>query len=307
MATVGMGHFTYECVEDWAQLPAGWTLGQTGIVTDAHDRVYLFNRSAHPLMVLERDGTFLTSWGEGTLSSAHGMCIDRQGNLYLPVINSHVVLKYSPAGNLLMTLGTWNQPSETGWSGNYRDPVKQAAGPFHRPSDVAIAPTGEIYISDGYGNARIHWFAADGTLKKSWGAPGKTAPGEFHVPHGVWVHTDGRVWVADRENNRIQIFSPEGQFLTQWKDLARPCDIYIDQDEVVYVPELDGLMTLLTLDGQVLTRWTSPTTTGAGDGGHAVWVDSHGDLYINQNQEGRRLLKYRRCGDVAGRHGVRGA
>jgi hypothetical protein len=75
----------------------------------------------------------------------------------------------------------------------------------------------------------------------------------------------------------------------------------------VYVPELDGLITLLTLDGQVLTRWTSPTTTGAGDGGHAVWIDSHGDIYINQNQEGRRLLKYRRCGDVAGRHGVRGA
>jgi len=267
----------------------------------------LFNRGAHPLIVLDRDGTFLTSWGEGVLSSAHGMCIDQQGNLYLPVINSHVVLKYSPAGNLLMTLGTWNQPSETGWSGRYSDPVEQAAGPFHRPSDVAIAPTGELYISDGYGNARIHQFAPDGTLKQSWGAPGKTAPGEFHVPHGVWVHTDGRVLVADRENNRIQIFSPEGEFLTQWRDLARPCDIYIDQDEVVYVPELDGLISLLTLDGKVLTRWTSPTTMGAGDGGHAVWVDSHGDIYINQNQEGRRLLKYRRCGDTAGRHGVRGA
>ena len=80
-----------------------------------------------------------------------------------------------------------------------------------------------------------------------------------------------------------------------WKDLVRPCDIYIDHEGVVYVPELDGLITLLNLDGQVLTRWWSPTTTGAGDGGHAVWVDSHGDLYLNQNQEGRRLLKYRRC------------
>jgi len=255
----------------------------------------LFNRSAHPLIVLEHDGTFLTSWGEGILSSAHGMFIDAQENLYLPVINSHVVLKYSSSGNLLMTLGTWDTPSETGWSGNYRDPVKQAAGPFHRPSDVAIAPTGEIYISDGYGNARIHRFAPDGTLQKSWGAPGKSAPGEFHVPHGVWIHTDGRVFVADRENNRIQIFSPEGDFLTQWQDLARPCDIYIDHAGVVYVPELDGLITLLTLDGQVLTRWLSPTSTGVGDGGHAVWLDSHGDLYLNQNQEGRRLLKYRRC------------
>ena len=124
MTTVGTGAHTYELVDDWARLPAGWTLGQTGIVTDARDRVYLFNRSAHPLIVLDRDGAFLTSWGEGILSSAHGMFIDPQENLYLPVINSHVVLKYSSAGNLLMTLGTWDQPSETGWSGNYRDPVK---------------------------------------------------------------------------------------------------------------------------------------------------------------------------------------
>jgi len=110
----------------------------------------------------------------------------------------------------------------------------------------------------------------------------------------VWVHTDGRVLVADRENNRVQIFSPDGEFLTQWTDLARPCDFYIDNDGAVYVPELDGLITILNLDGEVLARWTSPTHSEVGDGGHAVWVDSRGDLYINQNQEGRRLLKYRR-------------
>jgi DNA-binding beta-propeller fold protein YncE len=224
------------------------------------------------------------------------MFIDAQENIYLPVINSHVVLKYSASGNLLMTLGTWDQPSDTGWSGNYRDLVKQAAGPFHRPSDVAVSPSGDLYISDGYGNARVHRFTADGELQMSWGVPGKTAPGEFHVPHGVWVHTDGRVLVADRENNRVQIFSPQGDFLTQWTDLARPCDIYIDADGAVYIPELDGLMTILSLEGQILARWTSPTGTGDGDGGHAVWVDSRGDIYLNQNQEGRRLLKYRRLG-----------
>jgi hypothetical protein len=95
MATVGTGQYTYELMEDWAQLTTGWTLGQTGIVTDARDRVYLFNRSAHPLVVLERDGTFLTSWGEGILLSAHGMYIDAQENLYLPVINSQVVFQMS--------------------------------------------------------------------------------------------------------------------------------------------------------------------------------------------------------------------
>ena len=121
MTTVGTGVYTYELVDDWAQLPAGWTLGQTGIVTDARDRVYLFNRSAHPLIVLDREGAFLTSWGEGILSSAHGMFIDPQENLYLPVINSHVVLKYSSSGNLLMTLGTWNTPSDTGCPGSLTD------------------------------------------------------------------------------------------------------------------------------------------------------------------------------------------
>ena len=279
-------------MEGWGRLPEGWVLGQTAIVTDSQDRVYLFNRSDHPLVVMDRDGNFLTSWGEGTLPDAHGMFIDADENIYMPVKNSHVVLKYSTSGNLLMTLGTWDQPSDTGWSGVTTDIVQQAAGPFHRPSDVALSPEGDLYISDGYGNARVHKFTGDGRLLFSWGAPGKTGPGEFHVPHGVWVHTDGRVFVADRENHRIQIFTPDGQFLTQWTDFSRPCDIYIDGDETVFVPELDAFMSILSIDGTLLARWSGPTEAGA----HAIWVDSHGDLYINQNLEGQRLLKYRRCG-----------
>ena len=292
MTTVGTGKYTYELVEGWGRLPEGWVLGQTAIVTDSQDRVYLFNRSDHPLVVMDRDGNFLTSWGEGTLPDAHGMFIDADENIYMPVKNSHVVLKYSSSGNLLMTLGTWDQPSDTGWSGVTTDIVKQAAGPFHRPSDVALSPEGDLYISDGYGNASIHKFTGDGRLLFSWGAPGKTGPGEFHVPHGVWVHTDGRVFVADRENHRIQIFTPDGEFLTQWTDFSRPCDIYIDGDETVFVPELDAFMSVLSIDGRLLARWSGPTEAGA----HAIWVDSHGDLYINQNLEGQRLLKYRRLG-----------
>ena len=290
MVTVGTGNYTYELVEDWAKLPAGWSLGQTAIVTDSQDRVYLFNRSDHPLIVLDRDGNFLTSWGEGVLTDAHGMHIDAEDNIYTPVKNSHVVLKYSSQGNLLMTLGTWDQPSDTGWSGDYNDTAQRAAGPFNRPSDVALSPDGDLYISDGYGNARVHRFSGDGKLVSSWGAPGKSAPGEFHVPHGVWVHTDGRVFVADRENNRIQIFSPDGEFLSQWADMARPCDIYIDADEVVFVAELDAFMVVLTIDGKHLSRFSGPSDAGA----HAIWMDSRGDLYVNQNLEGQRLLKYRK-------------
>ena len=291
MVTVGTGRYTYELLKDWEKLPAGWSLGQTAIVTDSQDRVYLFNRGDHPLIVLDSDGNFLASWGEGVLTDAHGIYIDGADNIYLPVKNSHVVLKYTSQGNLLMTLGSWDQPSDTGWSGNYEDPVERAAGPFHRPSDVALDPVGNLYISDGYGNARVHKFSADGELEFSWGAPGKSAPGEFHIPHGIWVHTDGRVFVADRENNRIQIFSPEGEFLSQWTGLARPCDIYIDRDNVVFVAELDAFMSILNIEGELLSRWPGPTQAGA----HALWVDSRGDLYANQNLEGQRLLKYRRC------------
>ena len=291
MVTVGTGKYTYELLKDWEKLPAGWALGQTAIVTDSRHRVYLFNRSDHPLIVLDREGNFLTAWGEGVLTDAHGMYIDVEDNIYLPVKNSHVVLKYDSQGNLLMTLGKWDQPSDTGWSGNYSDPVQRAAGPFNRPSDVALDPNGDLYISDGYGNSRVHKVTADGTLVFSWGAPGKSAPGEFHVPHGVWVHTDERVFVADRENNRIQIFSPEGEFLSQWTGLARPCDIYIDRDEVVFVGELDAFMSIFNISGELLSSWSGPTDAGA----HAIWVDSRGDLYINQNLEGQRLLKYRSC------------
>ncbi|MDA1127997.1 MAG: peptidyl-alpha-hydroxyglycine alpha-amidating lyase family protein [Chloroflexi bacterium] len=294
MVRVGASTRVYEQLESWEKLPEGWVLGQTAIVTDSQDRVYLFNRGDHPLIVLDREGNFLNSWGEGQLPDAHGMFIDGDDNLYMPVKNSHVVLKYKPDGNLLMTLGEWDKPSDTGWSGNYSDPAVRAAGPFNRPSDIALDAKGDLYISDGYGNSRVHKFSADGKLQFSWGEPGKTGPGEFHVPHGVWVHTDGRVFVADRENNRIQIFDADGKYLDEWGGLARPCDIYIDQDDVLYVPELDGFMTILSIDGDVIATWGSPLDAGWGNGAHAVWVDSHGDIYVNQNVEGHRLVKYLR-------------
>ena len=295
MTTVGAGKYTYELVDNWAKLPDGWVLGQTAIVTDSEDRVYLFNRSDHPLIVLDRDGNYLASWGEGVLTDAHGMFIDAEDNLYLPVKNNHVVLKYTREGNLLLTMGVRDQPSDTGWSGSYSDTVQQAAGPFHCPTDVGLDAQGDMYISDGYGNARVHKFTAGGELLFSWGAPGKTGEGEFHVPHGVWVHTDGRVFVADRENDRIQIFSPDGTCLEQWTDFARPCDIYVDGDDTMFVVELDGFVSIVTIEGKRITRWDPPTEGPHGTGAHALWLDSRGDMYINRNLEGQRLLKYRRA------------
>jgi DNA-binding beta-propeller fold protein YncE len=294
VSPAGLGSVSYELEEGWGRVPETITLGQVAVATDSRDNVYLFNRGDHSMVVLDRVGTYLTSWGDPRLNSAHGIFIDAADNVYLPVRDASVVLKYGPDWVLLMTLGTWDEPSDTGYSGDFRELPLRAAGPFNRPTDVAVSPSGDIYVSDGYGNARVHRFTPHGVLVNSWGEPGKVAPGEFHVPHAVWVHTDGRVLVADRENNRIQVFTPDGDFLDQWSNLYRPSDIFVDEDGIAYVAELDSLVAILSLSGELIARWGSPTDSGSMRGGHSIWVDSRGDIYVGQNVDRNRLLKYRR-------------
>src|SRR5206468_503215 len=108
---------------------------------------------------------------------------------------------------------------------------------FHFPTNLAVGPNGDWYISDGYGNARIHRFSPDGKLKHSWGEPG-SGPGQFHVPHGIAIDRQGIIYVADRENSRLQLFSPDGEFLNEWPDIARPCEVAIDDKGRVFLAEL---------------------------------------------------------------------
>src|SRR5205085_3625905 len=164
----------------------------------------------------------------------------------------HTVRALSLDGQLLWSLGTLNRPSDTGYSPEGRAnllSIKRGSGPFNRPTRLAVAPSGELYVSDGYGNARIHRFAADGTLIQSWGEPG-SQPGEFQLPHSVWAHSDGRVFVCDRENDRIQIFSPSGEFLEAWTNATRPGDLFIDADDRVYVGEMSWLKRARSLAGR---------------------------------------------------------
>ena len=285
MATVGSGDFTYEVVDNWAKTPDGWTIGQAEPARDSQDRVYVFNRGDHPLMVFDRDGNFQGEWGKEYLTDAHGIYISGEDHIYLPVRESHAIVKCTLDGKPLMTMGVWDAPSDTGGA-RPDGTMWKAAGPFNRCTDIALAPNGDLFVSDGYANSRVHKFSPDGRLLHSWGRPGKRGPGEFHIPHGIWVHWDGRVMVCDRENNRIQLFTGDGEYLGMWTDLARPCDIFVDHDGIAYVVELDAFMTILNMDGEVLAK-----VDIGGAGGHAVWADSHGDLYIGHNQEGRRLVK----------------
>jgi sugar lactone lactonase YvrE len=149
-----------------------------------------------------------------------------------------------------------------------------------------------MFITDGYGNARVHKFAADGTHLFSWGEPG-SGPGEFRLPHGVWIDRRGRVLVCDRENDRVQVFDQDGKFLHQWPTkLIGPAVFYVDAADVVYIPEHNGgLVSVLTLDGERLAQWGDPSFRSC----HGIWGDSRGDLYVVRPGawgRGRRVVKY---------------
>ncbi|SRR6266508_1615490 len=299
---LGERALTFEVVPNWEQLPAGWSHGDVaGVATDAQDRVYVFNRSEHPLIVYDRDGRFLTSWGEGVFTRPHGITI-RDDVVYCADDTDHTVRAFSLDGTLRFTLGNVNQPSPSGYSPDGPTnllSIRRGAEPFNRPTRLSVAPNGELYVSDGYGNARIHRFAPDGQLIQSWGEPG-TEPGQFNLPHSVWVHTDARVFVCDRENDRIQIFSPDGKVESIWTNVTRPGDLFIDADDNVYVGEMawqEGgttmagrrlpetracKMTVRDLEGNVRTQWGGPDPCAAGSfaSPHGLWVDARGDLYV---------------------------
>jgi DNA-binding beta-propeller fold protein YncE len=149
---------------------------------------------------------------------------------------------------------------------------------------VAVAKSGNIYVADGYGNARIHKFTADGKLLLSWGEPGY-APGHFRLPHNIFLDRRERVWVADRENSRVQIFDGNGKFLDQWENVFRPTDVYIDGEGVVYISELCLRLSIFSPTGKLLARWGTlekDKETALFVAPHALTLDAHGDIYVGE-------------------------
>lgn len=279
VTTIGSGKYTYELVSDWARLPEGQEFGMvSALATDSQDRVYVFQRADPAIVIFDRDGSYLDSWGSGEFENPHGISITGDV-IYVTDRESSVASKYTLDGRLLLRLGTPGVHSDTGCEVP-QELVPRAAGPFNFPTEMVVAPSGDIYVSDGYRNARVHRFAADGTLKASWGEPGKAGPNQFHLPHSIIVGQDERVYVCDRENSRIQVFDEDGKFLAMWTDMQRPNDITQDGDGTFYIcerdnPELGQQPQVSVLDpgGNVLARWTSRAA-------HGNWVDSNGDLYL---------------------------
>jgi DNA-binding beta-propeller fold protein YncE len=302
-APVGPGALGYEALARWETLPPGWSFVEVaGVAVDSRDRVYVFNRGDHPVIVLDRDGRFVTSWGEGVFRRAHGITIGPDDAVYCTDDLDHTVRKFTPEGELLLTLGRSGEPSDTGVVGiDYRT-IRRGGPPFHRPTNVALATDGCLYVTDGYGNARVHKFTPDGRLLFSWGEPG-SGPGQFNLPHGIALDREGRVYVADRENSRVQLFTPEGGYEGEWTDVARPMQVAVDREGHVFVAEVGwraGLfpwqtapsadapaarLSVFDSSGRLLARWGGegdPCAAGNFFAPHDLCLDSRGDIYVGE-------------------------
>jgi hypothetical protein len=296
--TVGSGKYTYEMHTDWAKLPEGQAMPAAAVYGDSKDRVYCFNRNLdHPIQIFDREGNYLNSWGAGIFAFPHAIIVDKNDDVWVVERNHGQIMKFTNDGKLLQTIGQKGFRSDTGadntdFGSNGWKLVTHGGDPFNMPAGIAVNDAGEIFIADGYANARVHKFAADGTLIKSWGSPG-SAPGEFNLPHGCWIDRKGRLFIADRENDRVQVFDQEGAHLATWPSkLIGPAVIYVDDDDIVYVAEHNGgLVSILTLEGEMLTQWGSLTHRSC----HGIWVDSHKDIYVVEPFEGstgRTVVKF---------------
>jgi len=280
---------TFEAIPQWERLPDGIRLRETpGVAVDAKDCVYALTRNPeNPILVFERDGSFRTTFGKGTFTNrSHGILVGPDGMIYATDDGTSTITKWSPEGELLMTIGTPNQPSPR-WSGL----------PFSRPTQAAVShKTGHIFISDGYANARVHKYAPDGRHVLSWGEPG-IDPGQFMIPHNIAIDPDDNVYVADREAHRVQVFDAEGGLQAVWNNIHRPCGLTVGPDGNVYIGELNGVglvedcpgyghrIEVFSPAGKLLARFGDPAEgeePGHFIAPHGIAVDSAGDIYVGE-------------------------
>jgi DNA-binding beta-propeller fold protein YncE len=263
----------YQHVEGWAHLPPGWNFGEcSGVDIDGNDNVWVFNRGAHPVMEFDSSGKLLQAWTEAPVKSSHGIRVDADGNIWTVDVEAHRVVKFTPSGRVLMIIG------DVGGKFGASD-GKEA---FNRPTNIAFAPNGDFFVSDGYGNSRVVKYGKNGEYLKQWGRKG-SSEGEFDLPHDVALDANGRLYVADRNNKRVQIFDQEGKFLGKWTDVGQPWGLcYVKRENVLYMSDgLNDRVVKLNLDGQILgTFGTHGKIAGKLDFPHGIAVDSTGAIYI---------------------------
>jgi sugar lactone lactonase YvrE len=277
---------------EWLRLPRFWDLGlASDVAVDAQDRVWLGSRGDHPVSAWSPDGELIGLWGKTDLESVHGISTGPDGAIWVADCQLHVIRRYDERGTVQLELGTpgRGKPAVTH--------LGQFGEPFNMPTSAAVDAQGRIFVADGYGNRRVHRFSPDGELEISWGRGG-VGPGEFSMVHHVSVDEQGRILVSDRENDRVQFFSPDGEFLTEWTGLLAP-GATASRDGVVYVAEMGKPLntqpngvSARDADGTALATWYADDA-GAPAGSHGLALDSQGSIYI-ADIRGRRVIKLAR-------------
>jgi len=287
---IGTGNHTYEWIDGWGKLPKGIQYGYThGVVVDQKDNVYIHNQSKDAVIVFDKEGNFIRSWGESFKDGAHGMFYNKEGGrefLYFSDYVRHLVCKTTIDGEMI-----WCQ-------GAHKRPDKYASEEEYKTTDLAVAPNGDIYVGDGYGQSWIHQYDKDAKYLQSFGGPAGSDPGKVSGPHGVWVDTrrgEPELYVADRSNNRVQVFTLDGKhkrFLTN--DMKAPCCFYQFKD-MMLIPHLQARVTIWDKDDKTVAilgdNPEAPTTQGwpniqdklqpgKFNSPHAACFDSKGDIYV---------------------------
>jgi DNA-binding beta-propeller fold protein YncE len=260
----------FRFVEGWGGGPEGRTLGiASGVAVDSRDRVYVIDREPDPaIVVYDRDGNLITTWGEDVFSVPHELWIDEHDRVLVADCGDHTVRICTADGQVAQTLGTPGVPGAAGM-------------PFNRPTRAVVAPDGEIWVADGYGQECLHRFSAAGELLATFGGRG-AGPGRFTLPHSVVCDHRGQILVADREpNNRICVLDHSGRQVAEWRDKRSPCGLFVGDDGTIYLA--DGSLVILDGDGTELADIPMPEQpTDRPHGAHSVWVDRHGDIYVSE-------------------------
>jgi sugar lactone lactonase YvrE len=271
----------YHLVEHWAQLPAGTTWGvMSWVSVDAHDNVYAYQRDepTSKVLVFDRNGKFLRSWGDGRFPYPHSLRVLRDGFVWLTDRKSQQLFKFTPEGQELMSIGKKDVAGDNA-----------SQDTFNGVSDVVMAPNGNLFVSDGEGgNTRVVKFTADGKFIKTWGTKG-SGPGQMSGPHCVAMDSGGRVYVCDRGNKRIQVFDQDGTYLSEMTQFGTPVSIAFDERDTMFVaaPAPENKVTIGTKDGKVLE------TIDGLDSAHGLAIDSRGNIYVAESA-GKAVLKYTR-------------
>ncbi len=271
--------YKYQVVPNWPQAPNDLVFENvTGIDIDSSGKVYATAGKENGVYVFSPEGKFLIAWGKGIIKNKHGIRIygDRA---WVTDLDNHQVHEFTLDGKLIRSFGI---------KGEYGTDETH----FKRPSDVAIASNGDIYISDGYGNSRVVCFAPDGTFKKTWGTKG-AEPGQFDKPHNIVIDAKDLIYVADRSNYRIQVFDLTGKFIKQFKNVGKPFGLYITDDQKLFVADGEGnRILIMDLDGKILAQFGEiGDGPGQFDVVHSVYVDEKGNVYTTE-AGGKRIQKF---------------